>query len=94
MEGEPAAGVSRQFAEKTIAKANAAVSIFSIQLLQDWLTLTDIFDGKDSSDFRINRPGTVGNENWSVTLPISLEKLLQLDENKVIKGLVGKSSRG
>jgi 4-alpha-glucanotransferase len=74
---------------KNILESNA---LFCINLIVDWLYLTDIFIGDPYQD-RINVPGTVKPENWSLVLPLSLEQLL---ENKVcskIREMVTASAR-
>ena len=54
----------------------SARSVFSIELLIDYLYLSDIFKG-DPHQNRINKPGTVSKTNWSLTIPIPLEELLE-----------------
>lgn len=51
-------------------------AVFSIQLLIDYLYLTDMLKG-DPYKYRINRPGTVTKDNWSLVMPIALEDLLK-----------------
>ncbi|MCK5243284.1 4-alpha-glucanotransferase [bacterium] len=76
---------SREFAKKTLEKVNQTVSIFSIQLLQDWLSLSTLFADKDPREYRINRPGTLGDHNWSMIMPLALETLLELEINTSIR---------
>ena len=67
-------------------------SIFCIELLMDYLFLAGIFKG-DPYQYRINRPGTVSEDNWSLVMPIALEDLLA---NKVcgdIKAMISASGR-
>ncbi|MBN1595347.1 4-alpha-glucanotransferase [candidate division FCPU426 bacterium] len=85
--------MSRVLAKKILAKINEAVSIFSIHLLQDWLSFTHLFDSLDPRQARINRPGTNSADNWSVVMPLSLEALLELKENEDIKEICRKSGR-
>ncbi|MFH2067970.1 MAG: 4-alpha-glucanotransferase [Candidatus Omnitrophota bacterium] len=87
-------------------------SIFSIQLIFDWLSLAGSSGKKeivasagsgpamtgsiltgDQSRFRINKPGTVSDENWSLLLPISLEELLNHEVCAKIRNLVSGSGR-
>lgn len=49
-------------------------SVFSIQLLQDWLDLNHALPGAPA-EVRINVPGTVGAENWSWRMPFAVEEL-------------------
>ena len=51
-------------------------SVFCIELLTDYLYMADIFD-RDPYENRINKPGTVSKTNWSLVVPVSLEKLLK-----------------
>ncbi|MGA2775192.1 MAG: 4-alpha-glucanotransferase [Candidatus Omnitrophota bacterium] len=79
-------GKMREKCDKEIVKAALKItldsaSIFSINTLIDWLYTANIFKG-DPYDNRLNTPGTISDKNWSLTLPISLEKLL---EHKVVK---------
>ena len=80
-------------------------SLFSIQLIFDWLNLAgpgdpervalrdkDIFTG-GWSRLRINKPGTASRENWSVVIPVSLEDLLDHEVCGKIKILVAESNR-
>ena len=50
-------------------------AVFCAQLLTDWLSLTGIFKN-DYYHYRINTPGTITPHNWSLVLPMPLEKLL------------------
>ncbi len=69
-------------------------SIFSIQLIFDWLNLSEkgILAG-DQSRFRINKPGTTSAENWSRLLPVFLEELLNHEVCAKIRNLVVESGR-
>ncbi|MCU0652273.1 MAG: 4-alpha-glucanotransferase [Candidatus Omnitrophica bacterium] len=59
----------------------ATASIFSIQLITDWLSLAGIFKG-DPYPYR-----------WSMTIPISLEELLKHRVTPEIKKMVAESGR-
>jgi 4-alpha-glucanotransferase len=61
--------------EKAMQSVLATASIFSIQLLQDWLCLDAEFL-RDAWDFRINFPGTMNERNWTLVQPMSLEAML------------------
>ncbi len=67
-------------------------SIFCINLMIDWLMLTNIFKG-DPYQYRINTPGTISDKNWSLTIPISLEDLLKHDICKDIRKMIKSSER-
>jgi 4-alpha-glucanotransferase len=73
-------------------KISTSASIFSIQMLQDWLGLTGLFQG-DSWEVRINFPGTVGKHNWSLVIPVSLEKMKKLASNRDIRKINRESGR-
>ncbi len=67
-------------------------AVFCINSIVDLLSLTDIFKG-DSYQYRINVPGTISPKNWSLRLPISLEKMLRHPVNKQIRKMVASSGR-
>ena len=62
--------------EAALTMTLKARSVFSINLFIDYLYLADMFKG-DPYQYRINRPGTIDEANWSLIMPISLEKLLK-----------------
>ncbi len=92
LKGEPAPKADLTFIQAALLKINEANSIFSIQLLQDWLSLGEL-PGSENPDFRINFPGTVSDKNWTLCLPFSLEVMKNLPANKLIKKIVKESSR-
>ncbi len=67
-------------------------SVFCVNLLTDYLYLADIFKG-DPYQYRVNRPGTVSKDNWSLVIPLPLEKLLEHQVSKEIKALIASSQR-
>lgn len=67
-------------------------SIFCIELLTDCLNLTGILKG-DPYGYRINRPGTIRPENWSLVVPKDLEGLLGDKVCKEIKLMISSSER-
>lgn len=67
-------------------------AVFCVQLIIDWLGLTDILKG-DPYRYRINKPGTIAQHNWSLTIPLSLEGLLKHPVCNDIKKMVDKSAR-
>ena len=73
-------------------KASNTASIFSIQLLQDWISI-DCLNECDLWEFRINFPGTVNPKNWSLVMPLSLEDMLALPMNTIIKNINSKAER-
>jgi 4-alpha-glucanotransferase len=67
-------------------------SVFSIQSIFDLLGLSDILKG-DSSIWRINTPGTISNKNWTITIPVYIENILENSVCKEIKELINKANR-
>ncbi|MBN2754565.1 MAG: 4-alpha-glucanotransferase [Candidatus Goldbacteria bacterium] len=83
----------KELVKAALVKANETVSVFSIQLIVDWLSLGNVFDKWDIRDTRINVPGSVDNSNWSIVMPLSLEEMLSLEINGQIKEIVKKADR-
>ncbi len=81
------------FAEEVFKKAASTASIFSIQLLQDWLSLGDVTQNEDPWDFRINFPGTSGPQNWTLVMPISLDALKKWEKTPLIKSIHASAGR-
>jgi len=77
---------------RALERAGEAASVFSIQALQDWLGLEGFFS-RDPWKARINVPGTVGDQNWSLVMPLSLEEMNQLKSNSVIREIHQKTER-
>ncbi len=92
MEGTVKVKSSLEFIEKSLRKVNLTKSIFSLQVLQDWLSLEN-FKEKESWQYRINTPGTMDENNWSVRSPFSLEEMQKLPSNNKIKKIVVDSGR-
>ena len=86
--------VSVMFIRKSLEKISETDSIFTIQLLMEYLYLDkSILNNCSDINFRINSPGTVSDDNWSMTVPVSLEELLELKINKDIKKINLNSKR-
>ena len=77
---------------KNLELINSTASIFVILPIFEWLFLGDILKG-NPSQYRINFPGKVSKRNFSLRLPISIEKMLNLQINKAIKKILEKTSR-
>lgn len=92
MQGHPSRKVSHDFMRKALEAVNASSSVFSLQLLQDWLALKD-YEGRDAWEYRINVPGTMGPGNWSLVAPCSLEAMKDLALNGSIREIVTASDR-
>ncbi len=82
--GLAAEALSSEHIRRVLEKVHEAASIFSIQLLPDWLSLDSRFQ-YDPWNFRINFPGTMGEQNWTLVVPVSLEKMLKHPINGKIK---------
>ena len=86
--------ISLELVKSALVKANESCSIFSIQLLHEYLCLDPGLINKISrKNYRINVPGKVSKNNWSLILPVSIEKLLDLDINVEIKDIISLTSR-
>jgi 4-alpha-glucanotransferase len=82
------------FIRRNLRFISGTSSIFSIQLLQEWLCLDENFLRKvEEKSYRINFPGVVNDANWTMILPYNLEKILNLDINGEISGMVLKNER-
>lgn len=92
MTGKPEKKVSLEFMEKVLLSINQTSSIFSLQILQDWLSLGE-FKERDHWQYRINIPGTMDAKNWSLVAPFSLEEMQRLPMNKTIHRIVVDSKR-
>lgn len=69
---------------RALEKISSASSIFSIQLIQDWLAIDCLYD-YDFWQLRINFPGTMSEKNWSIVMDLSLEDILTLPVNNIIR---------
>lgn len=84
--------ISKPLVKKILEKAGESASIFSVQLLQDWLSLGGYFV-KNPWELRINFPGTLGPHNWSLKMPLPLEAMRGLEVNGEIKKINLKTER-
>ena len=90
-------GPMRERSDPEIVKAAikitaASNSIYDIELIFDLLNVAGICKG-DPYKYRVNRPGTVGPENWSLTIPIPLEELLEHKLAGEIKTIITSAKR-
>jgi 4-alpha-glucanotransferase len=67
-------------------------SVFCIELIFDLLDLAGLCKG-DPYKYRVNSPGTVSANNWSLKIPVSLEKLAAHKITKTLKNIVTASGR-
>jgi 4-alpha-glucanotransferase len=71
--------------KKCIERAGESESIFSIQLMHEYLFMDSSLFGKMNKwSFRVNSPGMVSKNNWSLRLPLSLENLLNTKKGNEI----------
>ncbi len=69
-------------------------SIFNIQFLNEYLCIEKRLLKKiNRRKYRINKPGTTNKNNWSIKLPVSLEKLMKLKINPVLLSMNRKANR-
>jgi len=61
-------------------------------LAVDWLALGHYRKQGDWA-YRINVPGTVGPENWTMVAPYSLEEMLELPINQDIRRILWDTGR-
>lgn len=67
-------------------KISSSSSIFCIQLITEYLYLDEnILKDYKGWNYRINFPGIVSESNWSMVIPVSLEKLKEMQINEIIK---------
>ena len=81
-----------KIAERSLFRSHEAPSIFSIQFLQDVLSLDKDFP-LDGWQDRLNFPGSVGEHNWSWVCPYELEKIISLTINQTLKHLHESTNR-
>ena len=83
--------------KKCLEAASKASSIFSIQLIQEYLFLDKkLYDVMNRKGYRINTPGMIYG-NWSIRIPLNLQQLVNSGRyktlNKNIKNINGLSER-
>jgi 4-alpha-glucanotransferase len=92
LKGEMREKSDPEIVERALNITFGSNSIFCVELLIDYLYMDNIFDG-DPYRNRINSPGTVGNTNWSLTAPLSLEELLKEKVCARIKSMAESAGR-
>lgn len=85
LEGAYSDEPTKEFVAAALGRINSTKSVFSIQLLQDWMSLGNFFDNWRVEDLRVNTPGTMHDNNWSIVMPIPMEELLKAGINKDIE---------
>ena len=84
---------SPKLLEKALKVTLDSESVFAINTIIDYLYLDNIIKG-DPYLYRINRPGTVSADNWSLTIPVPIEKLAGLKICTKISSMIKSSGRG
>lgn len=83
-EGPAPETVSSALVERALTWAGQSAAIFSIQLLFDWLSVGPGLPGP-ARTYRVNLPGSVGDHNWSVRCPLTLEELEQWPGKSILR---------
>jgi 4-alpha-glucanotransferase len=76
-------GHEPEFNRRALERVVQSSSIFTCQLLHDWLAVDSLFD-MDPWNLRINFPGTISEKNWSLVLDLTLEDMLALPMNSIL----------
>lgn len=80
--------------KKSLERINSTASVFSIQLIMEYLYLErNILENYSGWTQRINFPGTVDGNNWSMVIPIPLEDLKVLKLNETLSDIFKDSDR-
>ena len=65
------------FQKKCLEVIGKSKSIFSVQLIQEYLFIEKkLFDVMNKKDYRINKPGISDNKNWAIRIPLYVEQLV------------------
>ncbi|MFB3918610.1 MAG: 4-alpha-glucanotransferase [Candidatus Velamenicoccus archaeovorus] len=86
LEKENPDSCSTTFIKNALTKIQESACIFGIQLIQDYLDLDQLYE-VDPWENRINFPGTLSEKNWTLVLPLSLDDILALPINSVLKSI-------
>lgn len=85
---------SAELIKSSLMKISESDSVFSIQLLMEYLYLNEnILNDYKGHNVRINFPGTVSDDNWTMIIPVSLEELINMDINESIREINLNSGR-
>jgi len=90
--GKATEEASNELLAKIIQFTLNSRAVFCINSIIDLLALSDVIKG-DPYQYRLNVPGTISPKNWSLRLPISLEKMLRHPVNKQIRKMIVSSGR-
>lgn len=92
LKGKMREGSCPEIVRAVLAQTLNSNAVFCINSIIDYLYLSDILKG-NPYQYRINTPGTVSPENWSLVIPLSLEELLMHKVTKEIRKLIEDSGR-
>ncbi len=82
------------FIKRNLEKINGTASVFSIQLIMEYLYLDkNVLENYSGWNQRINFPGTVDGNNWSMVIPFALDELKDLKINETISDILKNSDR-
>ena len=82
-----------EIVKKALKITASSASVYCIELIFDLLSLSSDICKGDPYKYRVNTPGSVSPDNWSLRVPISLEKLLKHKVNKDIKEIISAAGR-
>jgi len=85
-------GNEKNMTEENLKFINSTASIFVILPIFEWLFLDKTLK-KKLSCLKINKPGTISKKNFSLRMPISLEKLMAGSINNKIKEIISQAGR-
>jgi len=86
--------LTAEVVRKTFEAIGYSSSIFTIQLLNEYLILyEEIFSKKELREIRINYPGLMSDSNWKLRMPFTLEKLKNCGLHRTIKDINKKTER-
>lgn len=86
--------INPEFIKENLEKISESASIFSIQLIMEYLYLDKkILNENKDWNYRINFPGVVNETNWSMVVPVSLEELNEMQISETIKSINKKTGR-
>jgi hypothetical protein len=77
-----------------LLRINQSASIFSFQLIHEYLCLDEGILGKiNKRAYRINTPGITNRINWRLTLPVATEELETFGYNELIREIIRDTGR-
>ncbi len=85
--------VNGKIIRENLETINRSPCIFNILLIFEWLFLDGVIEKEEVFDYRINDPAKNRLENWSIKMPLSMEKLISHPINKEIRKIIKESGR-